>query len=814
MWSNLGDTLANFGDKLTSTAEAHAKRMSEQTKQPDDNAAPSDGGTVVNLPPPPNAFAANPELKEPRDYAEEVLQKEANRNNNEQPSFPGSKWTASLTASLSDKQNQQAMFGNLKSWTNSVVQSTKHFVDETREVWEKEQARIQATAPSLFSRGPYKRDVNLPLDVDALRDAEVVYITDRIVTLSHPYMQSTTDGDITAARKLAAVGQLLAKRHGGRYMVWNLSEVEYDASVLDDQVLVYKFPGSPSPPLGLLLKLLLSIESWLKADERNVAVLHCLTGRGRTSTVLAAFLCWTGEAGFNDVNVALEYIARCKRVPVEALTIPSQVRYVSYFANMLDGVRPSQPPLMLKRIIMSDAPKFGKRNAVNSDGEEDATSEPMLGCAPYLQIFKAGNLIFTTAASVNYAQTQNDLPFCAASSGPVSFLTESVVQGDILLRCRHLTKSGQRISMFRCAFHTGYIPPKVLRLTKAQLDGACGDKRFANDFFLDLIFEPCDEATASQHLAADSKKVAESSDEAKADGDDCANEAANRRNMGTIAGNSDSTFTASAYDSMLHRDSRFWDVIAERRKENIAKLAELEKQGGKPESENVEDANLLLAGPTIGRRRDFAKKPSENADDDASEHEGASGTSKQQNPMGAFSIGEEFGIDLEPAKPPTAATSKPAVAPPSPPPRPKQDALMDALNDLDTDLLDDEMHNMTEEINFDHSDAAPTSSLPTIESTELAQVSSPPLVAKEESVPLAEAPKNDVDDEVKTTPVAPKEEDLLGNMEDDLADLNIVGDIGEDLLVDAGGEFDDFDDLEDDDELADLENFLTQVSSK
>jgi hypothetical protein len=139
---------------------------------------------------------------------------------------------------------------------------------------------------------------------------------------------------------------------------------------------------------------------------------------------------------------------------------------------------------------------------------------------------------------------------------------------------------------------------------------------------------------------------------------------------------------------------------------------------------------------------------------------------------------------------------------------------MDALNDLDTDLIDDEMHNMTEEINFDHSDAAPTSSLPTIESTELAQVSSPPLVAKEESVPLAEAPKNDVDDEVKTTPVAPKEEDLLGNMEDDLADLNIVGDIGEDLLVDAGGEFDDFDDLEDDDELADLENFLTQVSSK
>jgi hypothetical protein len=41
----------------------------------------------------------------------------------------------------------------------------------------------------------------------------------------------------------------------------------------------------------------------------------------------------------------------------DALTIPSQRRYVSYFKNMMDGVRPNQPPILLKRIIMSEAPK-------------------------------------------------------------------------------------------------------------------------------------------------------------------------------------------------------------------------------------------------------------------------------------------------------------------------------------------------------------------------------------------------------------------------------------------------------------------------
>ena len=240
-----------------------------------------------------------------------------------------------------------------QGWGN-VMNVTKKAVEEARFAVEKEQTKLAAR----FQKGVRRRDPSRPLDVEALQDAEVVYVTDRILTMSHPAMQSTVDGDITPNRKLAAIAHLLHKRHGGRYMVWNLSEVEYDVSILDDQVLLCSFPGSPSPPLGLLLKLLISMESWLRADDRNVAVVHCLTGKGRTSTVVASFLCWMAEAGFTkDVHQALEYIARCKKIAPEELTIPSQRRYAQYFANMLDGVRPSQPPLMLKRVIMSEAPK-------------------------------------------------------------------------------------------------------------------------------------------------------------------------------------------------------------------------------------------------------------------------------------------------------------------------------------------------------------------------------------------------------------------------------------------------------------------------
>jgi hypothetical protein len=51
----------------------------------------------------------------------------------------------------------------------------------------------------------------------------------------------------------------------------------------------------------------------------------------------------------------------------------------------------------------------------------------------------------------------------------VSFNVDCMLQGDILIRCRHLTDAGERVSMFRGAFHTGYIPQGILRYAIAVL---------------------------------------------------------------------------------------------------------------------------------------------------------------------------------------------------------------------------------------------------------------------------------------------------------------------------------------------------------
>lgn len=191
--------------------------------------------------------------------------------------------------------DQEKVFKNLQIGWSSITKRTAEATKDIKVLVDTERARLEENF-ALRKKGFYKRDPSLPLDKEALFDAEVVrkhcdngipkgssavfplkltlfnytfynlrflqtYVTDRIIIMSHPAMKSKDFPMITAERKLAAIGHMLRRRHDGRFLVYNLSEVDYETSVLDDQVLTFSFPGSPSPPLGLLLKLLISVST-------------------------------------------------------------------------------------------------------------------------------------------------------------------------------------------------------------------------------------------------------------------------------------------------------------------------------------------------------------------------------------------------------------------------------------------------------------------------------------------------------------------------------------------------------------------------
>jgi len=724
---------------------------------------------------------------------------------------------AAATASASRAAEPELVKHLSRGWGN-VMEATKQTISATRKVIEDEITHFN-TGSGKFQ----ERDLALPLDSVALRDTEVIYITDRLISMGHPAVQSENNLELTPARKLAAVSHLFKKRHGDRYMIWNLSELEYDTAVMDDQVLTFKFPGSPAPPLGLIIRILLSIESWLQADPRNVAILHCLTGKGRTSCVLAAFLCWTGECGFHTTTEALVYIAACKRCPLEALTIPSQRRYLTYFSNMLDGIRPHRPPVILKRVVMNlapsmeqvpiskavglvvsdDSPTFEPLPTVGNDGkatsdDENATKVnespvDMVGCAPYLQIFKGGRLLFTTCTTSSKNRTNNDeIPWCVSRTGGAqqrsfTFAVDAVVQGDILLRCRHMTDRGQRVSMFRIALHSGYIvAPKVLRLSKSDIDGACHDDRFPEDFYLDLVFDVCDADTASKLLRDDEEsETSQAADKGSLKASESSVVTTDNSEMSTAKALKPSVITPkTSYDSMLFGDSRLWDSIA-KRKERISTVSKLSIKTGEK-----------LVGLTIGRKRDLSKlktrdEESKNNDSKALDVK----RKKSPAPIDSFSIGDNFGfMDID--EPTEIITPKP--------PTRKPDSLMEALMAIEHGSPDAQKHKASaskvddakpeiEEIVFDRGNYTETN----LHGAEY---------AKSADSPVGDECQEDTkSDELDVLNAANKVN------EGEVNDEDVENDI-DDFDFDQLGDNLDLDDDDDDDQsLDDLEEFLTRT---
>lgn len=264
-----------------------------------------------------------------------------------------------------------------------------------------------------------------------------------------------------SADLVTSLQSYFTRQFNNKFMIWNFSEYPHPTEALVSQTLDFIFIGHPSPPLPVIFSIFSSIQGWLKSDPENVAIMHCQTTKGRSYMMMASFLVWTHE--YSSVMDAFRKLCSITQQRIDLL--PSQVRYMKYIQDLVKYQIKSRK-IRISKIILDGIPLIEQEGA---------------SVRPYLQIFRNSELVYTSY--------KKDAPLVSYYPSDISIVFELdlEIEGDILIRCRHLGKDNKPITILRAMIHTAFYNDLIIRLHKSDLDGPFNDDRFSGTFNMDLV---------------------------------------------------------------------------------------------------------------------------------------------------------------------------------------------------------------------------------------------------------------------------------------------------------------------------------------
>jgi len=180
-------------------------------------------------------------------------------------------------------------------------------------------------------------------------------IPDRVIAMGYP----SENVESIYRNALEDVRRLLEEKHKDHYKIYNLcSERSYDIQKFHSRVSVYPFDDHNPPEFGQMRPFCEDVSKWLDEHDENVAVVHCKAGKGRTGLMICAYL--LHRRLYKTADDVLTYYGSKRTVDLKGVTIPSQRRYVDYYAAMIsEGLQYNPVKMYLTSIVIDPLPQLG-----------------------------------------------------------------------------------------------------------------------------------------------------------------------------------------------------------------------------------------------------------------------------------------------------------------------------------------------------------------------------------------------------------------------------------------------------------------------
>ncbi|KAG5840268.1 hypothetical protein ANANG_G00187010 [Anguilla anguilla] len=338
-------------------------------------------------------------------------------------------------------------------------------------------------------------------------ELDISYITSRIAVMSFP-----AEGVESAIKNnIEDVRLFLDSRHAGHYAVYNLSKRSYRPSRFHNRVSECGWQARRAPNLRSLYSICKSMHQWLKQDQRNICIVHCLDGRAVSAVAVCSFLCFCRL--FTTAEAAV-YMFSMKRCPPGIS--PSHKRYIEYMCDMMaeEPIVPHSKPILIRAVAMTPVPLFNKQrsgcrpfcevcvgDAARGHHLPGVRQDELYffgGCEPRAADWPS---LFTELRPLLPLPLRRDFKM---EDGRAEIPLGVTVQGDVLIVIYHARSTlGGRLQakmasmkMFQIQFHTGFVPRNATTVKFAKYDlDACDIQEKYPDLFqvnLEVEVEPRD----------------------------------------------------------------------------------------------------------------------------------------------------------------------------------------------------------------------------------------------------------------------------------------------------------------------------------